>query len=351
MKQINRILLTFRTVWEVTLLFVLLPSGLIYPQERPDPERVTVNGLILDEATRTPLEGVRVYFMELNLTIHTDAAGGFVVPDIQKGVYRLELTHPEYRPSEGQFTVDKGGLFVTVLTPLNGDPANLPGRFVGHVTDGNSGESVRGVAVKLAHISMLTVTNNSGRFALPSVPPGRYAVEFSSLGYATRVDSVDIVSGQTSDVRVRLALTPIELEPIEVIVEPRELVLEDVGFYQRRTAGFGKFIDRTRIEERGPYNLTDLFTGIAGVSLINVTPMDPAVVLRAGRMGRRLCFPRVVLDGLVVHDSGGEPAMIDRLVGPEVVAGIEIYPSSAGVPIQYEGRGDTCGTILIWTRR
>ena len=44
-------------------------------------------------------------------------------------------------------------------------------------------------------------------------------------------------------------------------------------------------------------------------------------------------------------------ALIDRLIDPESVAGVEIFPSSAGVPTQYAGIDATCGVILFWTRR
>ena len=61
--------------------------------------------------------------------------------------------------------------------------------------------------------------------------------------------------------------------------------------------------------------------------------------------------PKVVLDGLVIERLDDYPALIDRLIDPESVAGVEIFPSSAGVPAQYAGIDVTCGVILFWTRR
>ena len=155
---------------------------------------------------------------------------------------------------------------------------------------------------------------------------------------------MDILAGQTTDARVRLALDPIEIAPIEVIIETRELILEDVGFYKRRSEGFGRFLDRVVIEKRGPHKMSDLFAEIPGVSLVWVPPTGQAVVLR------QRCIPTVVLDDQILDPVPGDRAvLIDDYVGPDVVAGIELFPSSAGIPVQYAH--DVCGVILIWTRR
>ena len=42
---------------------------------------------------------------------------------------------------------------------------------------------------------------------------------------------------------------------------------------------------------------------------------------------------------------------LDLLVHPDNVAAIEVFPSPAGVPVQYNNRGSACGVILVWTRR
>jgi hypothetical protein len=246
------------------------------------------------------------------------------------------------------------------MVPLNA-AADIPaGRFVGRVTDAESGNPLPDAEVHLRQVFLGGATDEGGWFDLPAVPPGRYAVEFSYLGYATRVDTVDIVSGLTSDVRVPLALDPIEVDPIEVVVERRELILEDVGFYRRADEGFGEFIDLADIEALRPTEVTDLFTRVPGAILVPdpYNPLQRSVVLRGGRMGRLLasggadhCYPYVVVDGNIVHRGGDTPAQIDFLVDPVQVAGIEVFPSSMGVPIQYGGLDAACGVIVIWTRR
>ncbi len=43
--------------------------------------------------------------------------------------------------------------------------------------------------------------------------------------------------------------------------------------------------------------------------------------------------------------------MIDNLIDPAAIAGIEIYPRQTGIPMQYAGSAAACGAVLIWTRR
>lgn len=345
--------------WAVVLPIALVAGEVAHAQERPEPERVTIDGRVLDEVNRIPIEGVLVHFVELGFSIMTNVAGQFEVTGLPLGVYQVQLSHDRYRTKEGDFAVAGTGSFVTLLTPLRSVVQAPPGRFLGRVTDGASGRPIMGVAVTVTRLFMQGVTNESGRFEIPAVPAGRYAVEFFSLGYAPRVDTLEMVSGQTTDARVRLSLDPLLMEPIEVTVGRREVALEAAGFYDRRADGFGEFIDRELIESRNPGEITDVFTGIPGVRLVPdpYNSLARTVVLRGGRMGWATltgasdCYPFVVLDGQVIHRGGPTPANIDNFIDPETVAGIEIYPSAIGVPIQFAGVDASCGVIMIWTRR
>jgi hypothetical protein len=340
------------------VLTALLAVGGAHAQETSEPERVTVRGRVVDATTRVPLAGVVVAVQNLGVAVQTDSTGQFEVTGIQVGVYYLELSRPGYRPSTGEFVVMREGSFITSMMPLNATEDIPAGRFVGRVTDGESGGPLSDAEVHIRQVFLGGATDEGGWFDMPAVPPGRYAVEFSHLGYATRVDTVDIVSGLTSDVRVPLALDPIEVDPIEVVVERRELILEDVGFYRREDEGFGEFIDLADIEAQRPTEVTDLFNRIPGAILVPdpFNPLQRSGVLRGGRMdnvlrGGEHCYPYVVVDGNIVHRGGDTPAQIDFLVDPVQVAGIEVFPSSMGVPIQYGGLDAACGVIVIWTRR
>ncbi len=336
----------------------ILTPAVAHGQAMPDSTRVSIQGRVLDAVTRAPLEGVAVRLGLFGVDIRTDSTGLFEIRGIPVGAYDLSLSLPGYQRAEGQFAVLRAGSFVTTLRPLSA-PIDVvaTGYFVGRVVDGDSGTPVAGADVRIADFYLAGITDDDGRFEVSGVPPGSHPVRFSSLGYATRTDTVGFVAGQTSDARVRLARDPIEIEPIEVTVERREIALQREGFYDRRDQGMGQFIDLEIIERRRPERLTDLFTGLPGVSLVSspYNALERTVMLRGGRnttlTGDGSCYPMVVIDGLVVHRGGSEPAVIDNLVDPQAVAGIEVYPSQAGVPIRFSGLDAACGVVLVWTRR
>ena len=42
--------------------------------------------------------------------------------------------------------------------------------------------------------------------------------------------------------------------------------------------------------------------------------------------------------------------MLNYIVDPDKVAGVEVYQGGATMPVQYGGTMGGCGAIVIWTR-
>ena len=321
-------------------------------QERlPEGNLVTISGTVLDAVTSRPIAGVIARLSGMGYMVETDHAGRFTLYRIPVGAYRLELSHPNYHPAVGDFSIMRSGAFETVMEPVVEGEDGLMTGIVGVVSDGTGGAPLSGVVVRVRTGRQETRTDTRGRFALDELTPGFNIVEFTQFGYATRNETIEVLPGRVTSVRLSLSADPVELDPIEVTVERREIVLQDVGFYSREADGFGEFIDREEIENRAPGEMTDLFTRIPGAGLLadGGNPLEKYVILRGGRT--ESCFPRVVLDGVIVVGGGEAPARLDHLIDPQAVAGVEVYPSSTGVPMQYAGTGASCGLIVIWTRR
>lgn len=314
--------------------------------------QVTITGTVYDAVTNRPIQGVDVELSTRGLRTQTDIAGQFTLSNIPTGAYRLELFHPDYQPATGDFTIMRSGEFETFLEPLStGHWDELMTGIAGEVTDARGGAPIDRASVQIRPGGGGSLTDTRGRFATEILTPGPKQVQVSALGYATRTETVDVVLHRVTRVRVSLSPSPLELNPIEVSVERRELALQDIGYYSREAEGFGEFIDREQIEQQAPVQMSDLFRRVIGAEVRSGAdgPFQRFVILRGGRSDG--CYPRVLLDGIVVHPGGDEAAAIDDLIDPEAVSGIEVYPSSTGVPMQYSGTDASCGVILIWTRR
>jgi len=351
-----------------TVVLPLLALSLSYGREAAGQDVVSITGRVVDMVTGNPIPGVAVTVASRGLSLQpgfqleTDGEGQFNLPSIAVGSYRLELSHPLYNPAVGDFRVVRAGRFEAKMAPVvRGDDELVTG-IVGILTDAETGDLLSGVTVRAGQGQTGTFTDLRGEFLFDELIPGQHVLEFSMIGYAPRADTVRVQSGRVTSVQVSLSVDPVGLEPIEVSVERREVALQNVGFYGRRHAGFGKYIDRQDIEDRGPMEVTDLFTGMPGVEVYPdpFNGIEKYVVLRSGRLpfptqgadggpGYDRCFPTVYIDGLLTSHGGDEPARLDSFLSTMAIAGIEVYTSEAGLPAQY-ARGAFCGVILIWTR-
>lgn len=334
-------------------LAVLSSHSVADAQEHPpEGDLVTITGTVVDAVTRQPIESVIARLSGTGFIAETDIAGRFTLSNIRAGSYRLSLSHPGYHPSVGDFSIMRSGEFETSMRPVyQGIRDELMTGIVGVVSDNRGDKPIDRASVYIEQGGRGARTDTRGRFVIDDLMPGLKAVRFGALGYVTRTELIEVEPDRVTNVRLSLSADPVELDPITVTVERREIVLQDVGFYGREAEGFGEFIDREEIENRVPGEMTDLFTRIPGADLRTDgwNPLEKYVILRGGRAEG--CFPRVVLDGVVVSGGGDVPVGLDQMIDPQSVAGVEVYVSSTGVPVQYAGTGASCGLIVIWTRR
>lgn len=339
------------------------------PESAQDTLRVTIQGTVIDSRSGRPIPDVEVALAELGVILMTDSAGSFLLPDLALGTYRLALQKDGYERVEGPLQVLRAGGMVIRLDPLvaAGGPVAataVPGssRIRGIVKDAGSGAPLEGALVTIEGVRRNQITDVDGRFALSDVPAGRRRIEVSLLGFATRADAITVPPASILALDIALTIEPIPLAPITVAVEPRNLDLELAGFYERQDRERGIFFTQEMIEERNPVTIVDLFEGLPGVRIVVQQGIRRAVSLVANR-GMSIidytlaspygtpCYPAVWLNGMMVHAGADTvPEHIEDLATPGNVAGLEIYPSAARIPVQYNIAG-ACGVIVIWTRR
>ena len=95
------------------------------------------------------------------------------------------------------------------------------GGVIGIVTDSLE-EPLPGVNVVVEGTGVGTSTDTDGRFRIENLTEGTYIVRFSSIGFQTHLETVQIVTGQTIELSVRLLDRVLEAREVIVTASRRE---------------------------------------------------------------------------------------------------------------------------------
>lgn len=181
-------------------------------------------------------------------------------------------------------------------------------------------------------------STDTGMFDFGSVTPGTMLIVAHRLGFARRSFQVDVDPALTTQtVQLDLVRTSSELDT--VIISDSQGRLQEFNEH-RKASKFGHFFDQNEIRAMNPRYVSELFRKIPGARLAP-SPAGGSILRLRG------CQPKIWIDGVVA-----QYAEIDEVIGPGEIAGIEIYPSMAGVPSRYMDRENrACGVVLIWSRQ
>lgn len=218
-------------------------------------------------------------------------------------------------------------------------PASAPYTISGTVRDEvNAPLSDAEVTVTRSGVrTHILKTGTDGRFSFDDSKPGDVMLKVRRLGY--RIASMNVLVGPaTRDNPVEFQLQEIASDLPDVVVEGSMGHLQE--FYDHKANNnFAKFFERKDIEKRNPIFLSELLRTVAGASLYASDRSGNRIFLRD-------CKPMVWVDGM--RAPGAE---LDEVARPMDVAGLEVYPSNAGLPPQYQDRNNRmCGAIVVWTK-
>jgi hypothetical protein len=230
----------------------------------------------------------------------------------------------------------------------------------GRVLERESGTPVATATIELlasGQSMAITETNGSGSFEIDAGRTGQFQIRVARVGYVTFEATVEIAAAGIAGLILRVDPAPIPAAELAVEVESGVPALARVGFYDRRTLGHGRFIERRDIEERNPRETSDLLRGLPGVRVLRSrsgtdVEFRQSGILSLNRRPDSTCRPPVFLDGLIISHPRALPDErydLDSLLHGDIEA-IELYSGPAQVPAQYGGASSACGVLLIWTR-
>ena len=165
--------------------------------------------------------------------------------------------------------------------------AGTTGKIVGKVVDNNSGEPLIGVNVLLFGTYLGASTDLNGEYLILNVPPGKYKMVFSSLGFkSVQVSNVMVNVDFTTVQDLKMSPEAIALGDTVVVTSEREIIRKDLTSSQAVITS--DEIKSLPVEEVG--SIVQMQTG--------VTRGDDGLHIRGGRSSEVL----YKVDGLSVTD-------------------------------------------------
>ncbi|MBI5472958.1 MAG: TonB-dependent receptor [Ignavibacteriae bacterium] len=117
-------------------------------------------------------------------------------------------------------------LHIVLLTVAFG---GTTGKIVGTATDARSGEKLVSVNVVVQGTTLGATSNIEGYFSILNIPPGKYTVQASIIGYTSkRYADVVVEIDQTTTLNIKLSEEAIEGQEVTVVAE-RPVVQPDVS--------------------------------------------------------------------------------------------------------------------------
>ncbi len=99
--------------------------------------------------------------------------------------------------------------------------AGTTGKVKGHIYDNETGEALIGVNVWLDGTSLGAATDVEGFFIIINIPPGKYNLKASYIGYTTKIVEIQINVDLTTTQDFTLSAETIGLEEIVVVALPK----------------------------------------------------------------------------------------------------------------------------------
>jgi TonB-linked SusC/RagA family outer membrane protein len=208
-----------------------------------------------------------------------------------------------------------------------------------------TGQNMSGAQVTITGTSLGGFTNDQGRFMLPAMQPGTYAVQVTFLGFSeVRQPNIVVNAGQTATVEIQLDQSVLSLQEIVVsgVTDPTAGVklpftVSRVSAEQLQVASTGSPLEMLSGKVAGAYVVRS--SGRPGA--------DVEIQLRSPTAFETSSRPLFVVDGVVVATEGISSPLSD--IDPNEIENIEVIKGAAAASLY--GSRAAAGVISITTNR
>ncbi|PSQ78785.1 MAG: SusC/RagA family TonB-linked outer membrane protein, partial [Bacteroidetes bacterium QH_7_62_13] len=173
------------------------------------------------------------------------------------------------------------------------------GRIAGTVVDSTTSRALPGVNVVVEGTQIGAATDSDGSFRLTNVPVGTNTLNVSFVGYRQKEVSVNVQEGSTTDVRIRIVPSRVQLEDVVVTAMGQER-------NERAVATSVQKVEGASLAEVENENFINSLSGrVSGASVRSSSTMGGSsnINIRGVSSLSGNNQPLIVVDGIVVDNS------------------------------------------------
>jgi TonB-dependent receptor len=209
-------------------------------------------------------------------------------------------------------------LCVVCLIPPAASAQERKGTITGLVTD-SAHAILQGASVELQPIGRKTVSDNTGQFSIPDVPPGNYTLAISFVGLAPYTKDITVTAGELTHVEAAVQVAS-SSESVTVTAEQGHADAEAIN-RERTAENILQVLPAEIITSLPNANVADAIGRLPGVSLERDEGEGKYVQIR----GTQPYYNNVTIDGVnVPAPEGGVRQIKLDTIGSDLVESVEV---------------------------
>lgn len=214
--------------------------------------------------------------------------------------------------------------------------SQISGQVTGRITDMESGEYLPGANVQILNTFLGTSSNADGSFRIPRIPPGKFQLRATFMGYKSSIVDIEIKPGSALIINFVLESTPIKVEQVIVTGsrQPQDLA---------SAAASISVLGKRDIQRRNNFRMDEALLSVPGLTVVG-----ESINIRGGSGYNRLGGSRtlVLLDEVPILTSDLGEANWSILPVSEIEH-IEVLKGAAS---SLYGSGAISGVVNVITK-
>ena len=193
------------------------------------------------------------------------------------------------------------------------------GAITGRVLDNVSKEPLIGANVIITGSNRGSATDIEGKFQISNIPPGKYILKASYLGYMPNSVEVEVFQNKTVSLVLPLDFVIVEGEEI-LVTGQAEAQLSAIN-QQLSAQSIKNIVSAKKIQEIPDANAAEALGRLPGVSLLRSGGEGSKVVVR----GLAPKFNKIQIEGVSMSSTGSDDRSTDlSMISPYMLEGIEL---------------------------